>query len=178
MPDYTYNALDERGGAVRGRIAAACRAEAIALLAARKVYVTDLDAPVETPAEKALPLLSWRRGLSPRLRASMLQQLATALKAGLPLLSALRVIEQQTDSRAGGRLAAALAEDVQAGQSLSEAMAARSRSFTALEVSMVRVGETAGVLDDVMGYLADFAERDVEVRNQIRSAATYPVFVL
>ena len=43
---------------------------------------------------------------------------------------------------------------------------------------MVRVGETAGVLDQVMGYLADFAERDLDVREKIRSAATYPIFVL
>ncbi|NLF30529.1 MAG: type II secretion system F family protein [Planctomycetes bacterium] len=179
MPDYTYNALDDRGAPVSGRVAAPGRAEAIAQLAARKVYVTDLDAPDgEASAGQAASPLSWRRKLSPRLRASMLQQLATALKAGLPLLSALRVIEQQSDSRAAGRLARSLADDVQAGQSLSEAMAARPREFKPLEVSMVRVGETAGVLDDVMNYLADFAERDVEVRNQIRSAATYPVFVL
>ncbi len=178
MADYTYNALDEHGSPVSGRIAAAGRTEAIAQLVARKVYVTDLDAATDGAGDSSVGVLPWRRRLSPRLRASMLQQLATALKAGLPLLSALRVIEQQTDSKAAGRLAGALAGDVQAGQSLSEAMAARPREFKPLEVAMVRVGETAGVLDSVMSYLADFAERDVEIRNQIRSAATYPVFVL
>jgi type II secretory pathway component PulF len=108
----------------------------------------------------------------------MLRQLATALQAGLGLLPALRVVEQQAEHPALRSLAGDLAGRVQAGDSLSEAMASRPREFSRLEVSMVRVGETAGVLDEVMAYLSDFAERDVDVRDQIRSAAAYPVFVL
>jgi type II secretory pathway component PulF len=75
-------------------------------------------------------------------------------------------------------LAGGLAADVQGGQSLSGAMEARGRDFSHLEASMVRVGETAGMLDQVMGYLSDFAQREVEIRERIRSAAAYPIFVL
>jgi len=108
----------------------------------------------------------------------MLRQLATALQAGLPLLSALRVVHEQAESDALRDLVGDVAARVQGGESLSAAMRARPRDFSALEASMVQVGETAGVLDEVMGHLSDFAERDVDTREKIRSAATYPAFVL
>ena len=108
----------------------------------------------------------------------MLRQLATALAAGLPLLSALRVVGEQAESDALKQLVLDVAGRVQGGESLSEAMRARPQDFSALEASMVGVGETAGVLDEVMRYLADFAERSADTREKIRSAAAYPAFVL
>jgi len=180
MPRYTYSALDEHGAPVSGSLQAAGRSEAIALLADRKVYVRQLNEPdAEQKQAESRSRPAWfGRRVRPRLRASMLQQLATALQAGLPLLTALRVVQEQSDNRALRELMSDLADSVQSGDPLSEAMASRPREFTPLEVSMVRVGETAGVLDEVMRYLADFAERDVEIREQVRSAAAYPAFVL
>jgi type II secretory pathway component PulF len=180
MPSFRYSALDGTGKAVRGEIDAPARADAIARLAEQDVYVTKLDCEdagaAAAPARRfGLPL---RRRVSLRSKAAMLRQLATALQAGLPLLSALRVVAQQAESDAMRTLASDLAERVQAGQSLSEAMGAHPREFSRLEASMVRVGETAGVLEEVMGHLTEFAERDVDIREKIRSAATYPVFVL
>ena len=180
MPHYAYSAIDENSTAVTGEIDAPARAEAIALLTDRDLFVTDIEvcrAPAATRAASVL-LLFRRRRVRPQAKAAMLRQLATALQAGLPLLSALRVIQQQADSEGLRTLANELAEGVRSGESLSEAMAAHQREFSPLEASMVRVGETAGVLDEVMAHLAEFAERDVDVRRQIRSAATYPLFVL
>jgi len=108
----------------------------------------------------------------------VLRQLATALQAGLPLLSALRVVEEQADTSALRGLISDLADRVKAGEALSQAMQAHPREFSRLEVSMASVGETVGLLDQIMGYLSDFAERDVEIREKVRSAAAYPVFVL
>ena len=71
-----------------------------------------------------------------------------------------------------------MAQRVQSGESLSQAMEAQGREFSALEVSMSRVGETAGLLDQIMGYLAEFAEGEVEIRQKVWTAAAYPLFVL
>ena len=181
MSDFTYSALDEAGQAVSGEIEAPERGQAIATLAQRKVFVTvitERQAQASHAAGHPVVGLFHRRRVPPRARAAMLGQLATALKAGLPLLSGLRVVEQQTEGSALRNLVADLAQRVQAGESMSDAMAAHPDTFKRLEVSMVRVGEAAGLLDQVMGYLAEFAERNVNVRQKIRSAATYPAFVL
>jgi type II secretory pathway component PulF len=181
MANFTYNAMDERGGAVSGVIEAPSRGEAIAQLAARKVFVTEMRTQSQTAAALAggatISFLR-RRRVPRRAQAAMLRQVATALQAGLPLLPALHVVHEQADSEALKSLLHDLAQRVQAGESLSDAMAAHERDFSPLDVSMVRVGETAGVLDQVMGHLADFAEHDLDVREKVRSAATYPIFVL
>jgi general secretion pathway protein F len=180
MPDYHYNAIDRGGQGISGVITADDHRSAIATLADRGVFVTDIDQR-RTLAERKLTA-PWeilrRRRISRRVRAAMLQQLATALQAGLALLPALRVVEEQAENDAMRSLMGDLAERVQSGESLSAALSAHPREFSALEVSMTRVGETAGLLDQVMGYLAEFAQREVETRQQIRSAATYPAFVL
>lgn len=180
MPNYTYSALDQNGQIVMGEIDATGRSEAITLLAEDSVYVTEIaDSKAKVEAKTAFAFrLPFRRRVKPRTRAAMLRQLATALQAGLPLLSALQVVQQQAENRALHKLVTDLAGRVQAGESLSEAFAANPQEFSRLDVSMVSVGETAGVLDEVMGHLSDFAERDVDIREKIRSAATYPVFVL
>ena len=181
MPTFEYSALDSRGQPTDGLIAAAGRAEAISALARREVFVTAIapsDADQAPGAPGLLDRLRWRRRVAPKAKAAMLGQLAMALQAGLPLLQALRVVQKQAPGQRLGRLVEALGDSVEAGRSLSQAMGDLPREFTPLEASMVRVGETAGVLDEVMGYLAEFAERDVEVRQQVRTAATYPLFVL
>jgi type II secretory pathway component PulF len=179
MANFTYNAMDETGRAVSGVIDAPNRGQAISQLAERKVFVTDMQvATAAAPVEGSALSFLRRRRVPRRARASMLRQIATALQAGLPLLPALQVVHEQADSEALKTLLSDLEKRVQSGESLSDAMAAHGRDFSPLDVSMVRVGETAGVLDQVMGHLADFAEHDMDVREKVRSAATYPIFVL
>jgi len=179
MPSFNYSALDTNGQTLSGRIDATARADAITRLAEQNIYVTQID----TTDKKNLPTsassgLSFSRRVPLRLKSAMLRQLATALRAGLPLLSALQVVHKQAQNQALLALMADLAECVQSGKALSQAMAEHPRDFSPLEASMVRVGETAGVLDQVMGYLSEFAEHDLDIREKIRSAATYPIFVL
>jgi type II secretory pathway component PulF len=182
MSSFAYTALDGEGRSVTGHIEAPGRGEAIAQLAQRRLFVTEIaGGPAAAPvaARGAVSFrLGMRRRVRPRARAAMLRQLGTALQAGLPLLSALKVVQEQAESPATRLLMEDVAGRVQGGESLSEAMKAHPREFSALEASMVRVGETAGVLDQVMTYISDFAERDVETRQRIRTAATYPAFVL
>ena len=180
MVSYSYSALDDNSQVVNGQVDAPGRGEAIARLAEQRLFVTDI-APRQGKAEPragAVTGVFAGRRVRPRARAGMLRQLATALQAGLPLLSALRVVQEQAESEPLRALVSDLADRVQSGESFSQAVAAHRRAFSPMDVSMVRVGETAGVLDAVMGYLSDFADRDVDIREKIRSAATYPVFVL
>ena len=180
MATFQYSALNSDGEPVRGRIAAESRHGAIAALAEQGIFVTDVEAApsdADRPARTLEERLA-RRRVSQRAKASMLSQLATALQAGLAMLPALRVVQEQAGNTPLEGLMEDLADRVQGGEPLSAAMGAHDRVFTRLEVSMARVGETAGLLDEVMGHLAEFAERDEEIRQRIRSAATYPAIVL
>lgn len=162
-------------------ITAPSRPRAIELLAKRGSLVTDIAVADDT--SQAPPGLA---GLNPfasnrvsaRARVVMLRQLAVALRAGLNLLTALQVVEQQADGPGVSRLAGDLAHRVQAGESLSQAMRAHPNVFSTMQVSMTRAGETAGALDKVMQSLTDFAERDLDIREKLRSAAIYPLIIM
>ena len=179
MPEYQYKAIAADGSPVEGSINAESRPGAIAVLTGDDRYVTDIEEATPEAQAGAGPLkaISAVRRVSPRAKTGMFQQLTVALHSGLPLLDALRIVEHQAESPALMKLAHELAESVQSGESLSLAMGYHLRVFSPLETSMTRVGESAGKLDEVMGYLSEFAQRDLEARQKIRSAATYPLFV-
>jgi type II secretory pathway component PulF len=181
VPEFQYSAMDRQGQAISGSITMPTKPLAIAALAQQERFVVDIDERLARAETAAKPQQRWLwsgRHVPLRTKASMFAQLATALAAGLALLPALRIIEEQTRHPALRQLVEDLANRVQGGESLSEAFAAQPGVFSALETSMIRVGETAGVLDHVMASLAEFSERDVDFREKIRGAATYPMFVL
>ena len=181
MPDFTYTALDAAGATVSGTLTAASRRAVVERLAASgqaAVEVTEgAAADAGTPATPGRSLFGHRVG--GRQKAAMLRQVAVALQAGLNLLPALEAVAEQADSAALKELVDGLAVKVKEGSSLSAAMAdAGPKAFSPMQVSMVEAGEAAGLLDEVTASLADFAERDLDVREKLRSAAMYPLLVL
>jgi len=109
---------------------------------------------------------------------AMTCQLGTALRAGLPLLNALEIIGAQQHKQSMRNLVKELAGAVSSGQSLSDAMKKRSKVFSRLYVSMVRVGETGGILEQTMTQLSGLLERDEKVKTNMKNASVYPLFVL
>ncbi|MEM7624213.1 MAG: type II secretion system F family protein [Planctomycetota bacterium] len=182
MPDFTYKALNRQGRAVAGVVSAPDRAAAVAQLGQRETYVTDLEAcdgRALRPKDAAPGAALFRgRRVSPRQRVTLLRQLTVGLSAGLNLVSALQVVADQAESTAVRDLVEDMVERVTAGDALSDAMAEHREVFSAMQVSMTRAGETAGALDTVMASLAAFAERDLGLREQLRSAAIYPLMVV
>jgi type IV pilus assembly protein PilC len=106
------------------------------------------------------------------------RQFATMVNSGLPILRALSILTDQTESKELAKVLFAVRAGVENGSSLSAAMAEHPKAFNALFISMVKAGETGGVLDDVLLSLADQIEREVELRRQIKSAMTYPIVVV
>ncbi len=162
-------------------VSAPSRPRAIEILAERGSMVTDISVQTDSEATGGVlfkPSFFTQKRVSSRARASMLRQLSVALGAGLTLLSALQVVEEQAENQAVRELAGDLAKRVQAGESLSEAMRAHSDVFSLMQISMADAGEVAGALDRIMASLADFAERDHEIREKLRSAAIYPLIIV
>ncbi len=119
-----------------------------------------------------------RRSVKLKDLALFSRQFATMVNAGLPILRALSVLEGQTSSHVLKKAIEAVRVDIERGSSLSVAMAKHPKVFSKLYVSMVRSGEMGGILDAVLLRLSQNLERDVALRNRIRSAMTYPIVVL
>src|SRR5450432_2010721 len=110
--------------------------------------------------------------------AAFTRQMATLIRAGIPLAEALGALTEQTTNI---RLKTPLSEvraAVNEGQSLADSLAKHPRIFEELYISMVRAGEIAGNLDEVLSRLADFLEASQKLKSKIQGAMIYPMVVV
>ena len=105
-------------------------------------------------------------------------QLSTAVRAGLPLLGCLKLIGKQQHKPAAKALLENLVSSVSSGASLSEAMSEHERVFSPLYISMIRVGETGGILEQTSTQLAAMLDREEKIKTNMKNASAYPIFVL
>jgi type IV pilus assembly protein PilC len=115
--------------------------------------------------------------VKPREVAVFSRQLATMINAGVPLMKSLAILSEQTEAKGLTKVIASLRDDVERGVSLSQAMARHPKVFPRIYLSLVRAGETGGLLDKVMLRLATSLEKQIELRRKIKSAMSYPVAV-
>jgi type IV pilus assembly protein PilC len=102
------------------------------------------------------------------------RQFATMINAGLSLTKCLTILAEQTESKGLKEIIQQVANDVEAGQSLSDSLQA-PKVFPPIFVNMVRAGETGGVLDEVLVRVADHFEAELALKGKIKSAMTYPI---
>jgi type II secretory pathway component PulF len=186
---FSYKAVDQSGGHVTGTIEAVDRRSAVVALTEKGNFVTELtkdvrshdpnDSQAKTTVSDVGQLLKFgSRRVSSKDVLAMTTQLSTALRAGLPLLSGLELLRKQQHKIATKELLGDLVDAVSAGQSLSEAMAKHEKVFSPLYLSMIRVGETGGILDETSVQLADMLTREEKIKTNMKNASAYPIFVL
>jgi len=193
MIPFTYTCIEANSGRETcGRIEGRDREHAISLLRARGLHPIQLDpadriassavdrgrerASVPGQAKRTLPI--FRNGrLDRKALTQFTRQLASLLRAGLPLLRGLEVLARQGGRGGRGQVLTYLADGVRAGESLSATMARHPRSFGALYVAMVRAGEAAGVLDVVLERLGRFLEKSDRLRGRVKVAMVYPAMI-
>ena len=103
------------------------------------------------------------------------RQLATLLKAGIPLAEALAALAEQADNRKLQLILAGVRQRVNEGGALADALGQHPRVFPELYINMVRSGEAAGNLDSVLERLAEFLDEQIALASKVSSALTYPV---
>jgi type IV pilus assembly protein PilC len=171
---YAYRVRDRKGSLVTGELQA--DSEDLVLAKLREQHYIPLEVKEKKAGlSKEFHILPEKAKLKDL--AVFSRQFATMVNSGLPLLRSLAILESQTQSKYLAKVVGQVRLDVEQGSSLSGALAKHPRAFSELYVSMVRAGETAGTLDDVLLRLADTIERDVSLRRQIKSAMTYPIVV-
>lgn len=105
------------------------------------------------------------------------QQLATLQDAGLPIVRSLRILEGQLKPSLLKNCLMDVADDVESGATLSEAMSKHPRAFDRLYVGMIKAGEAGGVLDTILDRLSHFMEKSLRLRKKVIGALIYPVVV-
>lgn len=170
-----------------GVVEAADRRNAVATLTGRGHLVMELleKAQGHTTAAggasalqlRALPRWGGRRVSSKDVYA-MTTQLSTAVRAGLPLLNCLELLRKQQRKPGMRRMFEHLTKAVSGGMSLSEAMGEHKQTFSPLYLSMIRVGETGGILEQTSQQLAMILGREEKIKANMKTASAYPIFVL
>jgi len=184
---FSYKAVDRAGSHVAGEVEATDRRSAVAALVGRGHFVTELieqgrrsesrgdeKSLLEVPR---LPRLGGGRATGKDVLA-MTTQLSTAVRAGLPLLNCLELIGRQQHKPVAKALLERLVKAVSSGSSLSEAMSEHPRIFGPLYISMIRVGETGGILEQTSTQLAAMLGREEKIKTNMKNASAYPLFVL
>lgn len=179
MPEYRYKTRDINGRPQRGVASAASAEELGGVLRARQLLVLSIEPVADSAAPPRFSInpLAW---IPPgRLDIEIgLQQLATMLRSGLPLLDSLRTTAEQARRPRTGALWRDIGQRIASGNTLAGALAAHPRHFTNYVVQLVRVGESTGELDAMLGRAAEHLDQSRNLRLMVVNALTYPVIVV
>jgi len=179
MPQFAYTGRDERGQMVQGEIEAANSsvvAGELVSLGVTPIEITATAAPPE-PGRGLFSRLPDKK-LTPTDVLLFSRQMNTLLKAGVPIVSALKGLETSSENKSIARVMRELREGLESGNELSTCLARETKSFDPFYVAMVRVGEFTGTLQEVFLRLFHHLEFEKFMRDQVRSAIRYPLFVI
>lgn len=169
---FNYEGLDRRGSRIKGEIEAKNPALVKAELRRQGIQPTRVR-------RKPKPLFGGSgKRIKPRDIATFSRQLATMIKSGVPLVSAFDVIAGGVDNPRMRKLVTDIKTDIEGGSSLSESLAKHPAHFDTLYVNLVRAGESAGVLDDILETIATYKERVEALKGKIKKAMYYPIVVV
>lgn len=192
MPTFTYEALNASGRTQKGQIDANDSQEAISRIKAQGLYPTQVRAQkvkksgVAQPGGAASSSKAKKKkgggisigGVSTKQLTLFTRQLSILQDAGLPLLRSLQILEAQAKPGKLKNCLIGVAEEVEGGSSLSEAMGKYPKAFNKLYVKMVNAGEIGGVLDVILQRLAEFMEKAQRLKSKIKGAMVYPIVVI
>src|SRR5256886_13423917 len=176
MPKYAYRSLDGLGRMETGVLEADSERAAVASFQSRGFLVTSLTTRDEKDKERPRRLGGYFRVNRKDLVVST-RQLSTMVAAGLPIISALRILGEQVTNRRLRQVIARVRQGIERGGSLSDEIARYPEAFFPFYVNTIRAGEVSGVLDTSMNYLDDYLERELDLTQKVKTAATYPVVV-
>ena len=178
MPSFAYSAINSQGIEHSGEIQAPDLSSARDALRGNGLLAQKLE-ELTAPASRAGKTFM---GIGEKVKPKSLQifsrQFATMIEAGLSVVTALVILEQQTDDKALATIIDDVRENVEGGSLLSEAMSRYPNTFSRLYIAMVEAGEAAGVLDIVLDRVAIQIEKEEKIKRRVKGAMIYPSVVL
>src|SRR5258708_786261 len=183
MPTFQFEAMDSTGAEIKDVIEAATEEDAQATIRQMGYFVTKITVKKSRKKAEAGTGAKKKRGfvfggVATKELTTFTRQLSILQDAGLPILRSLRILAGQARP---GRLKYSLedtCEEIEAGGTLSEAMAKSPKCFNRLYVNMIKAGEAGGALELILQRLADFQERAESLKRKVKSAVIYPILVV
>jgi type II secretory pathway component PulF len=177
MTSYAYRARNQQGQLVAGDLELESETAVAANL--DKLGYTVLDIKASSGNSGSLTKFKDRfQGLKKQEVIIFSRQLSTLIRSGMPLLPALSTICEQVTNKKFKVILEDVRQSVQAGSSFSDALAKYPGVFSELFVSMVRVGETGGIMDQVLDRLSELGTQEMEITSRVQSAMTYPIVLV
>lgn len=174
MKTFQYKVRDKEGISSTGVLDAVDERQAAIILKGKGLYVTSLFEYDSVNLASLLGKVSMPSGED---ITNFTRQFSTMIGAGLPLAEALRILKNQSKSTMKTVVEKILTE-VEGGMTLADAVESSGGGFSAVYIAMVRAGESAGVLDQVMAKLAEALEKQREFRSKTKGALVYPLIIM
>ncbi len=177
MPAYRYQVRTQDGRLQNGIVEAPTQEAASQALEERNYEILSLDVHSGVEA-KAQSLIQFLNRISAKEMVGTVRMLAVMISASVPIPDAVRNISHQTKNPRFKVILADIANEIEGGSRLSEALDRYPNVFSQFFINMVRSGETTGQLSDVLNYLADQQERDYDMMSKLRGALMYPAVIV
>jgi MSHA biogenesis protein MshG len=177
MAEYLYRAISSHGESSQGTVVAGSEADAVTLLAGKGLTAVDVRAKPSDQRQKSTAIRGRTRPGKKDLEFFS-RELATLLRAGLPMLEALDALRSDLDVKCLAGVLKDMMGDVQGGASLAEAMHRHKEVFPDAYVEMVRAGEAGGVVPETLDQMSQMMESRRETTQEIKSALRYPMIVI
>ncbi|MBY0539410.1 type II secretion system F family protein [Patescibacteria group bacterium] len=174
---FKYQAIDTTGAKQEGTIDAVSRDVAITSLQRRGFTVSSVEEAEETQGFLSANLTLFE-SVTNRDVVLLSRQISTLFEAQVSALRIFRLLASESEKPMMQRVLTEVADDLQAGTTISKALSKHPKVFSAFYVNMVRAGEEAGKLDETFIYLADYLDRTYEIMSKARNALIYPAFVI
>lgn len=177
MQQFVYSAKDASGRVVKAEVEAATVSEAAKLLTSKQLFPLSIEVRKQHAFDVAGGLSLLQR-ISSKDKVIFTRQLATLVKAGLPLAKALRVLQEQIENPKMTRVVHSISASVEGGTTLSQSLGHYPDVFSPIYIAMVEAGEVSGNLEETLLRLAAQEEKTQAINSKIRGAFTYPAVVL
>ena len=174
MASFAYSAINSTGLELQGEIHAPDLTAAREALRVRGMLALDL----KEQASSSDGIAAVVKKVKPKALQIFSRQFATMIEAGLNVVTALVILEDQTEDKKLASVITEVRADVEGGLLLSEAIARHPRIFSRLYISMVEAGEAAGILDVVLDRVAIQIEKETKIKRRVKGAMMYPLMVL
>ncbi|MDW5300406.1 MAG: type II secretion system F family protein [Sedimentibacter sp.] len=173
MAAYKCSVVDQLGKKHKINHNAESKAEVIDFLKQNKYVIIDIK-----KAESSIDLSKYNtKKIKAKDLAVFCKQLYAMLKAGVTIVNSLEILRQQTENKHLSKIIGQMYEDLQRGNTLSEALSHHKGVFPSIFISMVEAGELSGNIDVIMNRLSTHFEKEYKIENKVKSAMTYPIIL-
>jgi len=178
MPHFSYIAADAQNNTVKGKTDLPDRASVITALTKQGLQPISIRRLKEKKSSIDFDHLFESTKVKQDHIVAFTRQLSAMIGAGVPLLRSLTSIQKHSEDKALQKILASVVKNVEGGMPLGDALAKHPDTFNDIYVNMVRAGESAGILDDILKRLATQLEKSSAIRKKIRSAMAYPMVLM